>query len=492
MDGEDASSDSGQGPELRPPLTSIDLPILEPGHRTSHWTTALWKRRTSLSKGFLALGAFVFISGASALALWAASGDEVDSVVSEAPENHEGAPTPEEDPTGTSPDSPVLAASDAPPAAGESSGARSETRQAITVPFGNARTFRQALVAAGCSRQEFLALEAALGEVMDFRRCRPEDKLTFRRDSNGVLQGFQYRGSDSTEYFQASRTADDSFSGERVERPIRTETIHRGAEIRTSLAEAIHRAGLERAVVPLITSAFETQANFGTDTRSEDEVRIIVDREFLDDRFLRYGEVHAIRYVGEKTGILEAFWYRENRNDEGEFWDASGHALQGGWLRTPCRFDRISSPFDPNRMHPILRRVQPHNGVDYAAGTGTPVWAAASGRISFAGMKGANGNLVSIRHAGGFESHYAHLSRIARGIRSGTEVEQRQLIGYVGTTGRSTGPHLHFGLKQNGRFVDPMDHLNGPGRMMRSGVLPAYRRNVRRLRRDLDAISVQN
>src|SRR5690606_30707078 len=150
----------------------------------------------------------------------------------------------------------------------------------------------------------------------------------------------------------------------------------------------------------------------------------------------------------------------------------------------------ISSPFDPRRMHPVLRRIHPHNGVDYAAGTGTPVWAAAEGTVTFVGPRGANGNLVSLRHANGYESHYAHLSRFASGLSRGDAVTQRQVIGYVGSTGRSTGPHLHFGLKRNGRFVDPQAELNGPGRMMPAAFLGRYRGLVRQLRTELEAIPV--
>jgi len=149
--------------------------------------------------------------------------------------------------------------------------------------------------------------------------------------------------------------------------------------------------------------------------------------------------------------------------------------MQGGWLRTPLRYDRLSSRFNPRRFHPILKRTMPHLGVDYAAATGTPVWAAADGRVTSAGRKGPNGNLVVIRHGGGFETAYAHLHRIKSGIRPGTYVKQRELIGFVGSTGRSTGPHLHFGLKKYTRSIDPLTELNGPGLRMASRDLTSYR-----------------
>jgi murein DD-endopeptidase MepM/ murein hydrolase activator NlpD len=129
----------------------------------------------------------------------------------------------------------------------------------------------------------------------------------------------------------------------------------------------------------------------------------------------------------------------------------------------------------------------PHLGVDYAASTGTPVWAAGDGVVKFAGRKGPNGNLVVIRH-GGAETFYAHLHRIKPGIRPGKRVKQRELIGFVGSTGRSTGPHLHFGLKKKGRFVDPAGELNGPGLKMSAAELPAYKAQIATWIETLDSI----
>jgi len=184
--------------------------------------------------------------------------------------------------------------------------------------------------------------------------------------------------------------------------------------------------------------------------------------------------VHALEYDGQRTGKVQAFYYTAS-NSTGQFYDDTGRAMQGGWLRTPLRYERLSSGFNPRRFHPILKRTMPHLGVDYAAATGTPVWAAADGRVIFAGRKGANGNLIIIRHGGGFETAYAHLLRIKSGIRPGTFVKQRELIGFVGSTGRSTGPHLHFGLKKYNRSIDPLAELNGPGLRMAARDLPSYK-----------------
>jgi len=198
--------------------------------------------------------------------------------------------------------------------------------------------------------------------------------------------------------------------------------------------------------------------------------------------------VLALEYGSARRGSpVTAFWFAP-KGGHGDFYDEHGRALHGGWLRTPLRYDHVSSGFNPRRRHPILKRIVPHNGVDYAAAPGTTVWSAADGKVTFAGTRGPNGNLVSIKHAGGYETHYAHLLRIARGIKAGVSVNQRQPIGAVGSTGRSTGPHLHFALERNGRFIDPTKQLNGPGRPLPASQLPEFKQRVAKLKRALAAI----
>lgn len=358
----------------------------------------------------------------------------------------------------------------------------------VVRPFGTSPGFRPALVAAGCTGAEADALISALGEVMDFRRCRPDHEMVLERDVDGHLTRFEYRAS-NTQIYEARLDDDGVFQGSQVEVPIERTRIRRGGTIRASLGAALERAGLGRQLVGVFVETFEREVNFNTHTRAGDTFRIIVDEERVAGEFLRYGTVHALEIHGQRLGEHRAYWF-EDRPGNGDFYDETGRAVHGGWLRTPLRYDHISSPFDPRRMHPILRRIHPHNGVDYAAGTGTPVWAAADGAVTFIGPRGPNGNLVSLRHENGYETHYAHLSRFASGLARNDAVEQRQVIGYVGSTGRSTGPHLHFGLKRHGRWVDPQAELNGPGRMMPAGQLGRYRRLVRDLRAELDAIEV--
>ncbi len=360
--------------------------------------------------------------------------------------------------------------------------------QRFTATFGQARGFRPALLAAGLSNEESAAIEGASEGVLDFRRCRPDHALIYDRDSEGRLVRFEYHDQ-PTSFAVFRRGEGDAIVGERVEREVTRTRLSRGGTVRSSLGDAVDSAGLGRTIVGLFVEVFDGKVNFSTQARAGDQFRVILDEERLEGEFLQWGQVHAVEYVGQRAGTLRAFHFEHE--GRGEWYDEDGRQIRGSWLRVPCRYDRMSSPYNPRRMHPILRRIVPHNGVDFAASTGTPVWAAADGVITWAGPKGPNGNLVSIRHASGYESHYAHLHRIQRGIRVGAEVQQRDPIGTVGTTGRSTGPHLHFGLKRHSRFVDPMAVLNGPGLLLPAGALGRYRRQMRELRSELAEIELE-
>lgn len=352
--------------------------------------------------------------------------------------------------------------------------------------FGGVPSFRGALLNAGLEAEECAAVEEALQHIVDFRRCRPEHKLIVERDENAELKHFEYHPS-ATEFVEVFRGEDGSFRAEQIRIKVERTPIARAASVETSIGDGLVGLGLPAGLATFFVEAFEGRINFALQARKGDVFRIVVDEEQVDGEFLRYGRVHALEYDGQRTGKVQAFYY-EAGNAPGQFYDDTGRAMQGGWLRTPLRYDRLSSRFNPRRFHPILKRTMPHLGVDYAAATGTPVWAAADGRVKFAGRKGPNGNLVIIRHGGGFETAYAHLHRIRGGIRPGKFVKQRELIGFVGSTGRSTGPHLHFGLKKYTRFVDPLTELNGPGQRMAARDLSSYKNTVADRRTQLSSI----
>ncbi|MBW1876129.1 MAG: M23 family metallopeptidase [Deltaproteobacteria bacterium] len=351
--------------------------------------------------------------------------------------------------------------------------ARSRPNARYETLFGGVPSFRGALLNAGLEADECAAVERALQHIVDFRRCRPEHTLIVERDETARLKRFEYHPS-ATEFVEVTRGEDGLFRAEQIRVKVERTPIARATSVETSIGDGLVGIGLPAGLAVFFVEAFEGQINFALQARKGDVFRIIVDEERVDGEFLRYGRVHALEYDGQRTGKVQAFYYQAG-NSRGQFYDDSGRAMQGGWLRTPLRYERLSSRYNPRRFHPILKRTVPHLGVDYAAATGTPVWAAADGRVKFAGRKGPNGNLVIIRHGGGFETAYAHLYRIKGGIRPGKLVKQRELIGFVGSTGRSTGPHLHFGLKKYKRPLDPLTELNGPGLRMATRDLPSYK-----------------
>jgi len=364
---------------------------------------------------------------------------------------------------------------------------RSRPNARYETPFGGVPSFRGALLNAGLEAEECDQIEQALQHIVDFRRCRPEHRLVVERDEDGALKHFEYHPS-ATEFVEVSRSEDGLFRAEQIRIKVQRTPIARAASVQTSIGDGLVEIGLPAGLAAFFTEAFEGRINFPLQARKGDVFRVVLDEEQVEGEFLRYGRVHALEYDGQRTGNAQAFYY-EAPDVVGQFYDDTGRAMQGGWLRTPLRYDRLSSRFNPRRFHPILKRVMPHLGVDYAASTGTPVWAGADGRVRFAGRNGPNGNLVTIRHSGGFESQYAHLHRIKGGIRPGTFVKQRELIGFVGSTGRSTGPHLHFGLKKYNRHIDPSTELNGPGLRMAARDLPAFNEVVAERKTQLSSIA---
>jgi hypothetical protein len=185
-----------------------------------------------------------------------------------------------------------------------------------------------------------------------------------------------------------------------------------------------------------------------------DVVRVVAQEVTVLGEFSRYSGIEAVE-IRRKDGQEKPFrlYYHRGKSERGYYDDKGRSPYEGGW-RKPVKDAPITSRFNPKRMHPVLKKVMPHNGTDFGAPTGAQVGASSYGTVSFIGPAGPSGNLVKLDHPGGVETGYAHLSRFAEGLKVGDKVKRLQLIGYVGSTGRSTGPHLHFTAKKNGEFFD--------------------------------------
>ena len=240
-----------------------------------------------------------------------------------------------------------------------------------------------------------------------------------------------------------------------VKEPVRYEkrlTLISGS-IEDNLIDAIGPTPEHQRLAIELAEIFESEIDFVTELRKGDRFQMLVEQLWKDNVFKGYGKIRAARFVNNGKNY-EAYLYSIDGKEY--YFDQKGRSLKKALLRAPLRFKYISSRFSYHRRHPILKIVRPHLGVDYAAPTGTPVSAAGNGTVVFAGWRGGFGKSVIIRHPNGYVTYYGHLSRIKRGIRRGRKVTQGEVIGYVGSTGLATGPHLDYRVKKHGRFINPL------------------------------------
>lgn len=281
---------------------------------------------------------------------------------------------------------------------------------------------------------------------------REGQSYVVRFDDQGRLVGFELRISAVVVYV-VERGDDDHLSARKAETKTEVRVEEASGRITSTLYDAVKASGESTELVAILADLFAYDINFFIETRPGDRFAVVVEKVYMGDTFYRYGKVLAAEYSG-RVGTFRAFWWQPPDGGRGAYYDEKGQNCAKSMLKTPLKFARVSSNFNPRRMHPILHRVRGHYGTDFAAPVGTPVWASAGGKVTWAAYKRGPGNLVVIDHGNGLVTHYMHLSRFAKGLRAGQRVAQKQVIGYVGSTGLSTGPHLHFGVKQNGSWID--------------------------------------
>ncbi len=314
----------------------------------------------------------------------------------------------------------------------------------------------------GLSRRLADRVVGAMGSVYNFRRARPGQTFVVRVSGDGkTILEFEFRAGARETYLVERRG--DRLVARKMVKPLERRLVLLGLKTKNALYPTLQAAGEKPLLAMYVVRALSFDVNFYSDMHKGDGLRILVEKKYLDGRFYRYGRLLAVRYDGRK-GRVAALWYQDRKGRTGYF-DPRGRSLRRNLIKTPLKYTKITSPFNLHRFHPVLHRYKQHLGVDLAAPSGTPVWAAADGVVEFAARNRAAGNMVVINHEGGLVTVYMHLLRFARGIRKGVSVRQRQVIGYVGATGRATGPHLHFGLKVNGSYVDPMKFqpIRAPG-----------------------------
>ena len=308
-------------------------------------------------------------------------------------------------------------------------------------------------------------LVASIASAMDVRKMRAGQPYTIDRLLDGRVRRFEYE-IDNDRRLTVQRAASDGAprflaAVERIPKQVQVVTIEGSINRETnSLTAAIDKAG-ERIELALgMADVFSGEIDFNSDLQPGDSFRVLVERQTREGKLSGYGPILAAEFINEDRK-LKAIRFTPEGGSPG-YYDENGRSLKRFFLKSPLKFEpRITSSFSTSRKHPILGYSRAHNGVDYHAPSGAPVTSVAPGVVTMAGWTSGGGRTVKVRHSNGYETEYLHLSAIA--TRAGVHIGQGDLIGRVGQTGLATGPHLHYGMKKNGSYVNPViEHRNMP------------------------------
>lgn len=248
---------------------------------------------------------------------------------------------------------------------------------------------------------------------------------------------------------------EDDMFGARLEDIVYDVTVeHIQGSISSHLFQAVSDAGETPMLAITLADIFAWEINFIRDIHPGDSFNLLVEKRFRDGGFKGYGRVLAATFTNQGTPF-EAFDFRDSEGFA-HYYNSKGESVKRAFLKAPLSFTRISSTFSPKRLHPILKVWRAHPGVDYAAPTGTPVKAVGGGTVTFKGWGKGAGNYIAVRHNNNYETMYLHLSGFAKGLAKGKKVAQGEVIGFVGSTGYSTGPHLDFRMKKDGSYINPL------------------------------------
>lgn len=320
--------------------------------------------------------------------------------------------------------------------------------------------FLRAIQDAGLPKNQAYRAYGALKGELDLDHCSPSDTfLALVQGRDKTLIAFEYIKS-KEDIYQVKVNPAGQLEGKALDLAVLRNQIRRAFVYDgKSFEDSARRAGFDPGISQIAEQALRGHSTLA-DFKRGDRVKVIAQEVTVLGEFSRYAGIEALEILRNGAESRRIYYYPHAV--EGGHFDKDGRApYEGGW-RKPIPDAPRTSPFNPKRMHPVLKKVLPHNGTDYGAPSGTPIGATGPGVVTFIGMAGRSGNLVKVKHSGGYESGYAHMSRFAEGLKVGDSVDRMQLVGYCGNTGSSTAPHLHFSMKKDGKFIDP-ESLNLDG-----------------------------
>ncbi|MBN1567059.1 MAG: M23 family metallopeptidase [Acidobacteria bacterium] len=287
--------------------------------------------------------------------------------------------------------------------------------------------------------------------VYDLAKVKAEQLYWLYFTEDGKFRDFRYHVDDERYLTVYHDVANDQLVPVLKNFQFETRVVPVSAAIESSLFASVMDAGEKDQLALDLADIFGSDIDFYTDIQKGDSFRVLVEKKYLDNRFSKYGVILAAAFTNEQKEFVGIRF--EDENGKPAYYAPDGKALKKSFLKSPLKYGRITSGFSMARRHPILKIVRPHLGVDYAAPVGTPVQSVGAGKVIRAGRNGGAGKMVTIRHSGGYETSYLHLSRIA--VKTGAHVGQGDVIGYVGSTGLSTGPHLDFRIRHHGKAINP-------------------------------------
>ncbi len=267
-----------------------------------------------------------------------------------------------------------------------------------------------------------------------------------------------------------------------IEYDVQTEVVR--GQIDSSLFEAVTKMGESSELAMTLANIFAWDIDFVRDLRQGDSFSVLVEKRYREGRQAGYGRVLAADF--RNNGELYQAFYFGDENGVGSYYDEAGRSLQKAFLKAPLEFSRISSGFTNKRFHPITKSWKAHPAIDYAAPKGTPIKTVGDGTITRIGHTSGNGNFIEVRHSGGYKTMYLHMSRFAKGMGQGKRVVQGQVIGYVGSTGLATGPHLCFRMKHNDAPVNPYKVKTPAAKPVSAAQMQSFKQQVAALRNELD------
>ncbi len=318
--------------------------------------------------------------------------------------------------------------------------------------IGRGDTLQSLLTRLGVDSEEARKVLAAAHESKSLGRLTPGRSVLARVTSGGQLMLFRYLVSDD-KLVTLTRNGGEFKAGE-LPVALEARQIMRSGEIESSLFGATDAADVPDRIASEMAEALSGDIDFHKDLRRGDHFSVVYEAFYLDGQLVKTGRLLAAEFINQGKPY-QALYFKDAQGREGYF-TPDGQSLKRAFLKSPMPFSRVSSGFSGARFHPVLQTWRAHKGIDYAAPTGAPVRAVADSKVEFVGRQGGYGNLVLLKHQGSYSTAYGHLSRFGKGVKRGAHIAQGEVIGYVGTTGMSTGPHLHYEFRVNNVQKNPL------------------------------------